>query len=377
MAASGPGLRGAVSVTGAGRTKAWFGPGSGSGGVRGGCRICGDVGGRLDGEALREHLDALDAGGSPACVGTHGGGVPPPETALRGPHGAGRSEAGAARRLAVWAASASADDSPGAAYLTGRGAWPAGERLPASVRWLPALAAGALRPRLPGGSAGALCYLFAAPGEADPAAIQLEAVTAGGERLPFGAAGKRPSVTGSDFGGGRRVFVARMPGRVEARDGRERPRDHCSASMRPGAETPGTSLWPAAPESSWQSCDEATRPGGVNDTTTAAGVHLCEGPLDALALVHLARLGSVELAGAAVIGTAGAGGWTLAAVASWPGPVTLWVQADGPGRRAAARIGAALERAGREWRLELAPAGMDWADVAAVEAAEREAIRDA
>ena len=45
------------------------------------------------------------------------------------------------------------------------------------VRYL----AACLRPRrLPSGAAGALCFLFGAPGEADPAASQCEAVNAGG-----------------------------------------------------------------------------------------------------------------------------------------------------------------------------------------------------
>ena len=369
-------------MTGAGRTKAWFGPGSGSGGVRGGCRICGDVGGRLDGEALREHLDALDAGGSPACVGTHGGGVPPPETALRGPHGAGRSEAGAARRLAVWAASVSADDSPGAAYLTGRGAWPAGERLPASVRWLPASAAGALRRRLPGGSAGALCYLFAAPGEADPAAIQLEAVTAGGERLPFGAAGKRPSVTGSDFGGGRRVFVARgLP--MQAGDVRVR-RDRGGVGVNAAGEPVELAVDdqnPCGGDDPGYRADHG-RNGGQgfdHDPDVTTGVNLCEGPLDALALLALERLGALNLHGGAVLGTAGTGGWRLAAVSSWPGPVALWAQDDKPSVLAAARLRAALLRAGRAATIRRPAEGLtgrDWADEAADMAAEREGMRD-
>ena len=239
--------------------------------------------------------------------------------------GGGRSEGGAARCAAVWGASVSADGSPGAAYLTRRGAWPAGERLPASVRWLPASAAGELRPRLPGGSAGALCYLFGAPGEADPAAIQCEAVDASGARVLFGNGAKRPSVTGSDFGGGRRVLVA--------------------------------------------SAGDPNR----------GGVHLCEGPLDALALVHLARLGAVNLDGAAVIAAAGAGGWRLAAVASWPGPVWLAVQDDRPSVLAAVRLRAALQRVGRTVTIRRPAEGLtgrDWADVAVEAAAEREATRD-
>ena len=63
------------------------------------------------------------------------------------------------------------------------------------------------------GAAGALLYRFAAPGEVDTAAVQCEAVNEGGERMAFsGGVGKRPSVTGSDFDDGRRVFVARSGG---------------------------------------------------------------------------------------------------------------------------------------------------------------------
>ena len=257
----------------------------------------------------RGPLRAVPAGGGLSqVVPTHAG-------------GGGRSEGGAARCAAVWGASVSADGSPGAAYLTRRGAWPAGERLPASVRWLPASAAKELRPRLPGGSAGALCYLFGAPGEADPAAIQCEAVDASGARVLFGNGAKRPSVTGSDFGGGRRVLVA--------------------------------------------SAGDPDR----------GGVHLCEGPLDGLALVHLARLGAVNLDGAAVIAAAGAGGWRLAAVKGWPGPVALWPDSDLAGSGAALRLRLALSAAGRTAAIQSAGDG-DLTDWAAVEAAERAAIRE-
>ena len=130
--------------------------------------------------------------------------------------------AGAAGLAAVvWRAGVEADgtppdqvqplrnEGPGAVYLHGRGAWPGSV---AALRWLPADAAAriGLRPRLPDGAAGALLYRFAAPGEVCTAAVQCEAVNAGGERVTFGGGvGKRPSVTGSDFDGGRRVFVAR------------------------------------------------------------------------------------------------------------------------------------------------------------------------
>ena len=99
-----------------------------------------------------------------------------------------------------------------------------------------------------------------------------------GARVLFGAAGKRPSVAASDFAGGRRV---------------------CHA-------------------------------GGDVDR----GVHLVEGPLDALALVYLARLGAVELAGA-VFGAQGTPGFTARACPG-RGPVLLWPDGDGPGERAAA-----------------------------------------
>ena len=54
----------------------------------------------------------------------------------------------------AWRASEPVDDTPGARYVTRRGAWPAGERFPASVRWLPAESARrvGVRPQLPIGS---------------------------------------------------------------------------------------------------------------------------------------------------------------------------------------------------------------------------------
>ena len=113
------------------------------------------------------------------------------------------------------------------------------------------------------------------------------------------------------------------------------------------------------------------------DVTTAAGVNLAEGPIDALALTALAAAGIERraLGDRPILGTAGAGGGRLAAVAGRPGPVTLWVQGDMPGYSAALRLEAALMQTGRTVALEVAPAGMDWADVAAVEAAEREAVQ--
>ena len=205
-------------------------------------------------------------------------------------------------------------------YLVARRVWPAGERFPASVRWLPTESARrvGVRPRVPDGAAGCVVYRFGSPGEADTNAAQLEAVNAHGERVPFGAAGKRPSVAASAFAGGRRVFHA----------------------------------------------------GGDVDR----GVHLVEGPLDALALVHLARLGAVELAGA-VFGAQGTPGFTASAC-SGRGPVVLWPDADAAGSRAALRLRLALEATGRRCTVRLAGAGGDVADWAATEADERAAIQE-
>ena len=204
--------------------------------------------------------------------------------------------------------------------MTRRGAWPAGERFPASVRWLPAESARrvGVRPRVPDGAAGCVVYRFGSPGEADTFAAQLEAVNARGERVPFGAAGKRPSIKGSAFASGRRVFQA----------------------------------------------------GGNVDR----GVHLVEGPLDALALVHLARLGAVELAGA-VFGAQGTPGFTARAC-SGRGPVVVWPDADAAGSGAALRLRLALEAAGRRCTIRLAGAAGDVEDWAAHEVDERVAIQE-
>ena len=199
-----------------------------------------------------------------------------------------------------------------------RRVWPAGERFPASVRWLPTESARrvGVRPRVLDGAAGCVVYRFGSPGEADTNAAQLEAVNAHGERVPFGAAGKRPSVAASAFAGGRRVFHA----------------------------------------------------GGDGDR----GVHLVEGPLDALALVHLARLGAVELAGA-VLGAQGTPGFTASACPG-RGPVVLWPDGDGPGERAAVRAKRALRRAGRDVAIRLC--GSDVTAWAVEFTSEREAIQD-
>ena len=143
-------------------------------------------------------------------------------------------------------------------------------------------------------------------------------MNAAGARLPFATAGKRPSVRGSTFTHGARVFLARDGG---------------------------------------------------------PGVALCESVLDALAVV---RSPWGEPSGEAVIAGAGTSGLQAAAVASWPGPVTVWAQDDKPSVLRAVRLGAALHTAGRAVTIQR-PAdglrGMDWADVAQMEHDEREGIQ--
>ena len=312
--------QGPCPVTGAGKNCAWFGPGSGPGGVRAGCRTCGESNGRLDSKAFLAHLRAVtgepDTAEFPKFPGRRAKGAGPSQRF------AGNREpaTGAALVDALWRAGDPVDGTPGWTYLHGRGCWPGGPV--AELRWLPAKGAAqiGLHPRLPRGAAGALLYRFSALREVGTAALQCEAVNEGGERVLFNSGAKRPSVTDSYFGCSARVFVA--------------------------------------------------RPGAV-------GVNLCEGPIDALALLHLAMLGAVDLAGAAVIGAAGVGGFRLAAVAGWPGPVTLWPDGDLPGRRAAAGLVPELITAGRRVRVrwDAAGEGRDLADWAIESALEREAIQ--
>ena len=254
----------------------------------------------------------------------------------------------------------------------------------AALRWLPAVEAAriGLRPRLSDGAAGALLYRFAVQCEGATFAVQCEAVNEGGERMAFGGGvGKRPSVTGSDFDGGRRVFVARalpvQAGRVRVR------RDRGDVGVNAAGEPVELAVDDQDPDGGDDGggSDDGGNGGELfdhdPDVTTAAGVNLAEGPIDALALAALWRMGIERraLGDRPIVGAAGVGGWRLAAVAGWPGPVTLWVQSDGPGYRAALRLEAALRHGGRAVGLEVAPAGMDWGDVAYIEAAEREAVQ--
>ena len=195
-------------------------------------------------------------------------------------------------------------------YLIDRGVWPGAV---AAVRWLPVEAARRLdiRPRLPPGAAGVLVYRYAAR------AAQIEAVDGKGERRCFypkaKRLAKRPAINRSQFDQGRRVFTARHG--------------------------------------------------------DSAGVWLCEGPLDAMALLVLELHGALELGGAAVLGAAGTAGFSLAAVESVPGPVTLAAQDDRPSVLAAVKLGGDVRRlTGRTVRIrrpEEGLTGRDWANAAA------------
>ena len=221
---------------------------------------------------------------------------------------------------AVWRAAAALRAQPGATYLTARGLpgpWPV------SVRWLSTESARrvGLQPSLPAGAAGAILYRFASPDDGGTLhALQVEAVNADGARLAFATTGKRPSkrpsVWGSTFTHGARVFLARDGG---------------------------------------------------------PGVALCESVIDALAVVR-SPWGAPS--GEAVIAGTGTSGLQAAAVASWPGPVTIWAHGDGPGRRAALVLRLRLETAGRAVTMTLAPHGMDWGDVAQQDYDERAAIQE-
>lgn len=376
---------GPCPVTGSGTDCAWFGPGSGSGGVRSGCRHCGDGSGRLDDADWREHLAAVCGDGSgrpfpgprsPAVSGRHilanltrsgspCGDFSPSPDRNHVPDSEALSEA-------VWRAATPADRTPGWVYLVRRRrVRPADMALPASVRWLPADRTRALRPRLPRGAAGVLLYRFAAVGESVTAALQCEAVTADGERLAFGGGGKRVSLAGSDFSGGARVFVAREAHvflvRKHVLDALRR-RDIAKLRSIIAAQ-PGV-----GPELRRLVADIRRRK--ANLARGDGGCHVCEGPLDALALVALERLGVVRLDGAAVVGVAGTAGFKPAACIG-SGPVTLWPDPDPTGERAAGKLIGALTGSGRgvsvRWRT--AAPGRDLADWAAEAALEREAIR--
>ena len=226
----------------------------------------------------------------------------------------------------VWAATVPlAQAHPGFSYL-------ADERrvidrihpVPRSVRWIDRRRAAAVecRPQLPAGAAGALVYRYCGPSEPDTRAVQLEAVGFDGRRIAFPRAGKRPSVLGSWSGRGRRVFVA-------------------------------------------------------DDGKSGSGCWLVEGPLDALAVVRLGRLGLLDLDDAAVFGAAGVPGGFRPRACWNPGPVTVAPDSDPAGQRAAVALAVELAVAERPYRIHTPGAGTDWSALACIAALEREAIADA
>ena len=302
---------GPCPVRGIGENTCWFAEGARTP-VRGGCRKCGVP---LFSQGFREHLAAV-VGDLAAAAGA-GDKAP----AARAPAPT-RPDPLPGR---VWSASVPlASDSPGFRYLRIRGVIDASGRVPPSVRWLSLRAAVSVRcaPRLPANCAGALVYRFAGPGEPETWAVQFEPVDARGCRLACSVRGvsiKRPSVAGSSFALGRRVFVAASGG-----DGK--------------------------------------------------GCWLVEGPLDALAVCRLDRLGRLSLGGAAVFGVAGVpGGFRLRAC--WArGPVTLAPDGDKPGIDAAVQLGTQLGLQDRAYVVSRPSYGCDWSDLAHDDGMEREGI---
>ena len=141
-------MRGPCPVTGAGSRGAWFEPGR-TAAVVGGCHKCD--------ESFEAHLSAVRGDPARDVAPQHATGerpaAPPSDLPAR-----------------LWRAAAAPEQTPGARYVVERRqAWPAGERFPASVRWLPGDVARevGITPRLPPGAAGGVVYLFAGPGDVD------------------------------------------------------------------------------------------------------------------------------------------------------------------------------------------------------------------
>ena len=215
---------------------------------------------------------------------------------------------------------------PGGRYLAKRTGCAA---VPPSIRWCAAAnwpRRRGIRP-LPEGAAGGLLYRFTSP--SDPAAaimaLQIEAVNR----------------SGSDP-----VWFEPAPNEDE-----RRKRPNVGGSLMTGR----TLL--------------------VRHGNPAGGVHLVEGPIDALAVVELIGLETLRRTGDTVIGAPGTSGFSVQTVATHTGPVTLWTDGDTGGCLATLRLARALRRLGRSVELRSAPTGLDWADVAREMTEEREAIR--
>lgn len=314
---------GPCPVRGIGENTCWFAEGARTP-VRGGCRKCG---GRLSSSAFREHLAAVV--GDLGTASTVNGQAPAARCAIQT-----RQDPLPGR---VWSASvALKTDCPGFRYLRSRGVVDASGRVPPSVRWLPLRAAASVRcaPRLPATCVGALVYRFAGPGEAETCALQFEPVDEAGRRVVCtvrGAVIKRPSVAGSSFSFGRRVFSA-----ADGADGK--------------------------------------------------GCWLVEGPLDALAVCRLDALGELNrrgaggrfrrqpLDGAAVFGVAGVPAGFRARACWAPGRVVLAPDADKAGLDAAVQLGTELELQNRSYIVSRPFYGADWSDLAHDICIEREGI---
>ena len=299
-----------------------------------GCNACGSGGAFF--EAALRALGLMRERSAPRGRRPNAGALGLPGSRPAPPTGGGLEAASSARPGRVWAAGGAVAGTPGAVYLGARlgGGWP-GEHV--SVRWIGAAEYSGLDvggwPGLPAGADGALAYLFAAPADCGSAhAVQVEALDGAGRRLVAWrhwdrAAGvelvreaKRETVAGSRFGHGRRVFVGRL---------------------------------------------------------AAGPCWLVEGPIDALSVARNLPAGQAG----AILGAAGVPGFQAGAVGAIPAgtEIVIAADADPDGRAAAVRLGEALERIGRRpWSIRSPVVGdwCDWFAAAAVDRAEREAIRN-
>ena len=227
-----------------------------------------------------------------------------------------------ARRIWTASRAGSRDTAPVRAYLAGRGVWPPHKALPGSVRWLDRAAAERLNPalperqriRLPRIAAGAIICCFARC-DAGLVAVQIEPLQADGARAPW---------------------PARKPGG--------------SPTTRQTRGAPKGAAFPVKP----------------SDADLAGSLHVCEGPVDALAIAYWR--------GAQAWGAGGTSGLAPLApeLAATGRAVVIEADGDGPGRMAAAALQDALHRKGIAARLIYWP-GCDPAEGLAADWQERAA----